>query len=255
MVYNSNYCSIEDAWGNITVDKKKKKKSSNKDPICELYNMSANASYDDLDLVHASNSMEFEKYNKSRYQKDRQASREKKKYVQIDASDDKDFVPLYEQKVSDDIDLEHQFMSSLTNAQCSKSKIRMPDFESHFNPVVKSGTGMESDTEDAYSDNEEYEPSDYKEFKHILNKKQSPSPSPSPHNIDEFDTSHENVGKKKDLPDKAVNEDFYEDDYFASKRSRKGNMAYLDLILYVVSGIILIFVMEQFVKIGLLLQQ
>jgi hypothetical protein len=36
--------------------------------------------------------------------------------------------------------------------------------------------------------------------------------------------------------------------------SNTSNVAFIDLLLYVISGVILIFVMEQFVKIGLLLQ-
>lgn len=243
MVYNNNYCSIEDAWGNLTgplpsKDKKKKKKS--RDPICELYDMSANASYNDLDLVNASNSFEFEKYNKSRYQRDRQASREKSKFVQIDATADDDHVPLYEQNVSDDMDLEKQFATSLKNAQCSKSKIKMPDFESHFNPLTE-----EEHHDDAASDVESEE--DYKEFKHILTKKKKDVVS------DDEEEEH-----SAPPPRKSINEAFAEDSYYGvpmNKRDHGNNLAYLDLLLYIVSGIILIFVMEQFVKIGIMLQQ
>jgi hypothetical protein len=43
----------------------------------------------------------------------------------------------------------------------------------------------------------------------------------------------------------------YDDDYSDSSNKK---FAFIDLLLYIVSGIILIFVMEQFVRIGLLLQ-
>lgn len=50
------------------------------------------------------------------------------------------------------------------------------------------------------------------------------------------------------LPSRYFNDD---DD---EPESNTSNVAFIDLLLYVISGIILIFVMEQFVKIGLLLQ-
>lgn len=45
-----------------------------------------------------------------------------------------------------------------------------------------------------------------------------------------------------------------EDDDDDLNTSTTSNFAFIDLLLYIVSGIILIFVMEQFVRIGLLLQ-
>lgn len=244
MVYNNNYCSIEDAWGNLTgpVPKEKKKKKANKDPICELYDMSTNASYDELEMVRAANSLEFDHYNKARYQKDRQASREKPKYLQIDISPDEDHVPLYEQNMSDDMNLEKQFASSVQNAQCSKngSKVKLPDLESHFNPL----------TSDPHDDDASESEADYKEFKNILQKKKEEDPE---RNNDE---EEEVPASRNGMPTRAVNESFYEDGFYGTANKRKpSNMAILDLLLYIVSGMILIFVMEQFVKIGLMLQQ
>lgn len=243
MVYSNNYCSIEDAWGNLTgpLSKDKKKKKKVRDPICELYDMSANASYDELEVVNAANSIEFDKYNKSKYQRDRQAAREKPKYLQIDASSYDDHVPLYEQKVTDDMDLDKQFASSATNAQCSKSKIRMPDFESHFNPLTAEP-----------NDDDEESVADFKEFKHILNKKKQ-------EDFSEGEEEEEAAPPKGAEKKRMVSESFTDDDYYGvpmrNSNAPQSNMAYLDLILYIVSGMILIFVMEQFVKIGLMLQQ
>jgi hypothetical protein len=58
---------------------------------------------------------------------------------------------------------------------------------------------------------------------------------------------------RRELPrghKKESSSNYYDEDLEESKPS----FAFIDLLLYIVSGIILIFVMEQFVKIGLLLQ-
>lgn len=47
---------------------------------------------------------------------------------------------------------------------------------------------------------------------------------------------------------------YNDDDEEESDLSSPSGFAFIDLLLYIISGIILIFVMEQFVKIGLLLQ-
>lgn len=47
---------------------------------------------------------------------------------------------------------------------------------------------------------------------------------------------------------------YLEDDDDNETSNEPTNFAFIDLLLYIVSGIILIFIMEQFVKIGLLLQ-
>jgi len=47
---------------------------------------------------------------------------------------------------------------------------------------------------------------------------------------------------------------YEDDDEDLSSSSPTNGFAFIDLLLYIISGIILIFVMEQFVKIGLLLQ-
>lgn len=253
MVYSNNYCSIEDAWGNLTGKVEKKKKKRMKDPICELYDMSSNGAYDDLDLVQAAN-MGYDRYNKSKYQKDRQAGREREKFVHIDATDARNHVPLYEQGTkNDDIDLDKQFYSSMAEAQCSRSNIKLPDLESHFDPI----TSNQEEEEDEEDD-------DYKEFQKILKKKHhdddgeteadddsnehprnllAPAPGPAPMRM-----------RNRHLRDRDfdINENFL--DSLPVRNSSSSHSPYLDLMLYIVSGIILIFVMEQFVKIGVMLQ-
>lgn len=259
MSYNSNYCSIEDAWGSLTdlhtrTEKKRRKKT--KEPICNFYN--SNTNYDDLEMIRNVN--DSDRYTKSRYQKHQQSKREKnKKYVMIDATDP-DFVPLYERNQPADTTLDKQFYNAMEGAQCSRTSLRLPDFESHFNPL----------TDNTINEDEE-EQDDYKQFKHLLEKKGiqednneneysdddeynsdvkprsllspsfnetlSPSYAPSSFNINKMDRSN----------DDPLMEDFVNE--------KSENSKYLDIILYMISGVILIFVMEQFVKIGLLLQQ
>jgi hypothetical protein len=244
MVYNNNYCSIEDAWGSLVTPQKpeKKKKKKVRDPICELYDMSTSGNYNDLDIIRASNTMGYDRYNKSKYQKDRQAGRERDKYVSIDASSFDDHTPLYEQKASDDMSLEKQFESSAYGAQCSKSKIRMPDFESHFNPLSRSD-------EDEVVDREvEESEADYNEFKDLLKKKMHDSENDE--DDEDYEVQHEKL--QNSLKQKNnIEEQFIDDNLYNNRRQ---SMAYLDIILYIVSGIILIFLMEQFVKIGIILQ-
>lgn len=253
MVYNNNYCSIEDAWGSLVMppsskpDKKKKKKV--RDPICELYDMSTSGNYNELDMIRATNVMGYDRYNKSKYQKDRQGGREKEKYVSIDASSFDDHVPLYEQKPSDDISLEKQFESAAYGAQCSKSKIRMPDLESHFNPLTR------SDEDEVVENEVEESEADYNEFKNLLKKKMTTTesdhaPGDMPADEETERPSRENDYERNNI--RKIEEQFINDSY--GRRSRPSNMAFLDIILYIVSGMILIFLMEQFVKIGLLLQ-
>lgn len=71
---------------------------------------------------------------------------------------------------------------------------------------------------------------------------------------DDDDVQVEEEPKMKNQP----KEQFYSSRYYNDDNEEPENttthFAFIDLLLYVISGIILIFVMEQFVKIGLLLQ-
>lgn len=249
MVYNNNYCSIEDAWGNLSdpvPSKDRKKKKKVRDPICDLYEMSTSGNYNELDIVKASN--DFEKYNKSKYQRDRQAGRERKKYVAIDASMfDDEPTPLYEQKVSDDVNIDKQFHSAMYSAQCSKSKIKMPDLESHFNPI----------TRPAMDDADDESEADFQEFKSILDKKmsaESPATQRPLQTVEDFSDDEDVPPPPNRRQQKPVLEEQFVDEDIFVRKSPKSTMPFMDLMLYIVSGVILIFVMEQFVKIGIVLQ-
>jgi len=70
------------------------------------------------------------------------------------------------------------------------------------------------------------------------------SPSPPPRISHPNHSNHSNHSNHPNHP----NHTNYDEEEYAPK------FAFIDLLLYIVSGIILIFVMEQFVKIGMLLQ-
>lgn len=270
MGFNNSYCSIQDAWGSLVEPPSKKDKrrvKRSKDPICELYNMSSGKNYDELEMIRASNSDPYGRYNKTRFQKDRQVLRERPKYVTIDAREDKDEIPLYKRKVSDDMSLDSQFNTAITNAQCSQARIRLPELESHFDTLTDN-----QDNESCAGDSDTE--SDYIEFKNLLKRKQcAPAPAPSmalapetaPSGYEDFEAPYDEPSPLEDIepntrrpPKRITNplndidiEESFTDDFYSSKKTNNG---YLDLILYIVSGIILIFILEQFVKIGLLLQ-
>lgn len=85
------------------------------------------------------------------------------------------------------------------------------------------------------------------------------------YDVSDFDDTIEQEKQLESLPeDKYINKQsskekffpsrYYHDDDNEEPENSNNNFAFIDLLLYVISGIILIFVMEQFVKIGLLLQ-
>ena len=77
-VFNTGYATIEEAWGDIT---KKKKKKSQQDPICDLYEMKGNSSaYSETDLVNYA----YDKTKSQRPVKDRPV----KKHVEYDYDQD-----------------------------------------------------------------------------------------------------------------------------------------------------------------------
>jgi hypothetical protein len=79
--------------------------------------------------------------------------------------------------------------------------------------------------------------------------------APAPRNISEAGYtptySHQQTQLRKKYQYAPIDDDDYVEEY---EDTKSGGFAFIDLLLYIVSGIILIFVMEQFVKIGILLQ-
>ena len=70
-VFNTGYCTIDEAWGDLTSKTKKdpaRRRKPPTDPICELYEAKANSSYNETDLVRFANDY-YDKMDKSKYQR------------------------------------------------------------------------------------------------------------------------------------------------------------------------------------------
>ena len=239
MVHNPGYSSIEDAWGSLNPITQKKKKKKTKDVVCDLYELGQNnGNYDELEMVRAAN------YNKSRYQRDRAASREGAKYVNINAADmheaGDELAPVFDK----DSIIETQFMTAAHEAQCSSKPTPLPEFKSHFTDDYESlFKPLISNDEDDEDTNE------YQEFKNILEKRVGPAPAPAP--PARSSTNIVSAGGYEKPGDRM----YFEEEFMDLRPSSKSiETGILDILLYIVSGIILIFMMEQFVKIGIMMQ-
>ena len=236
MVHNPGYSSIEDAWGTLNPMLHKKKKKKSKDVLCDLYELGhTNGNYDELDMIRAAN------YDKSRFQRDRAASRESAKHVNIDKSDMRsvqdDLAPIYDKGSL----IENDFMTAMHESQCSNRTTPLPEFKSHFSNEYDSFfKPLTTNDEDA---DEQPDP-EYQEFKDILNKR-APAPAPAPREPEIVSAGgYEKPGNKM----------YFEEEFYEPVSKSSTATGFLDVILYIVSGIILIFMMEQFVKIGRMLQ-
>lgn len=209
-VTSTNYCSIDEAWGDLTGGKKKdnkRRKQPVQDPICDLYESRANTSaYSaENDLVRFANDY----YNRSSNGQENNIRETTPKTVKINAAES---------------------MYDLSSNNANKSVFEK-QFEMKLPPMYDVKEEAEADEE------EEVMPPMPK----VDMRRQQPMPSTTPqidtyNNFDNYDESS---------------------NYQEMKRhhyTRYSNLQILDLILYVVSGIILIFLLEQFVKIGIHLQ-
>jgi len=67
-VSNTAYCSIDEAWGDLSNKPRNKKKKSPQDPMCDLYDAKINSNYSDTDLVRFANEY-YDSFDKSKYQR------------------------------------------------------------------------------------------------------------------------------------------------------------------------------------------
>lgn len=210
-----NYATIEEAWGDLSG--RRKKKSKTQDPICDLYEQKVNTSaYSQLDLVNNSN----DQFEKSKYQRNMDEDREsivknviineQKQYYDISDQESKS---LFEKQ----FDIKHP---DLFSEECEAP-------QKPARPVYKPRQSAPHPTRTypvVYPENynrnarENYDDGDSDDVEEYIYKRQP----------------------------------YYEqylDDYGYTKKT-KSNLVYVDLILYLISGIILIFLLEQFVQIG-----
>lgn len=203
-VLNTEYSTIEEAWGepylSPSLQKKKRKKSNeHQDPICELYAM-GNNHYQDSDIVSYANQY-FEKHDKPRYQKPMMLQREKENPRRVEIHNGNAYA--YGAPYSDD------------------------------EPVAP--------------------PSSYDEGEEKTIVSEATPPSQSVYVQEQTQQELSDFYNRNERPRRNVIHDTHE--YYVSeedpdyyKKDTAFNM--MDVILYILSGIILIFMMEQFVKIG-----
>lgn len=185
-VIATSYSSIDEVWADSYLSpqlqkpkKNKSLKAVQKDPLCDLYEMGNNTTYDDTDLVSFANKY-FEKHQKIKHQKPRMQTRDvQPRVVDVDIPDE---LPFNE------------------SAPVREPPPRTPELQQ------ERFDADDSESEDNYN----YRPSK-----------------------------------------SATKETFHEDDMFGRKNTTFNQM---DLVLYIISGIILIFMMDQFVKIGQLMK-
>ena len=218
-VTSANYSSIEEVWGEQFPAASKSKKEKRKkipDPICELYEMGNNNGYTENDLITYANNY-FERQDKGK-NRDYQRSMN-------------DLVTVFDNTPS----------SNTPQASVYREN------PSRYVDVNAHNTYYDT-TED---DEDTHQIQQYKD----ATSRKNVSIAPAPMNISETGYtptySRQPTQAHKKYQYSQVNDDDYVEEY---EDNKTGSFAFIDLLLYIVSGIILIFVMEQFVKIGMLLQ-
>ena len=189
-VFNTNYSSIDEAFGYLNPElqqsAKKSKKKIQKDPLCELYNQRNQNPYTDTDLVMYANQY---RYNKNEFQNQDVSERESPtKY--IDVSD---------QDIKQEIEKNYDFQPSRINQDIDLHQENNPRIREETYPRIRS-----------------------ENYNRVYSER-----------INDEEAMLKALTKK----------------YTGTSESSK-NINYIDLVLYIISGIILIFILEQFIKIG-----
>lgn len=274
-VLNTSYCTIEEAWGDLTGKSKKdssKKKRYQQDPICDLYERKANAPpYTETDLVKFAN--EF--YDKSRYQRTMKTQPTSQESVEREPSP-KNLVIQQERSkydISNDTLFEKQFELNLppmydggecpnipssvsSNVTSEEGRIENKTLAENISSVFKTFVKPEEDVYigkdtrmPVYNENTNYNIYNTRDVAHEEYQHYPPY------------TAQENYntrGEYRDIGNEyrpSSNFKYFDDTrQFQKLKKKHSNIEILDIILYIVSGIILIFLMEQFVRIGINMQ-
>lgn len=227
--FNTGYSSIEEAWGepylSPNLQKKKKKKSMdqqiNEDPICELYAM-GNNHYQDSDIVNFANQY-YDKHDKPKFQKPMMEKREPQNPKTVDIRDGS----VYAYGAPYDQDVQKQVREDAVRRMApmpQQTRTYEDDAQIQYNTrdYVDMREEMRNDTGDD-------EPSD------IVYEERPTKPSSK---------------ITKTLRD---TQEFYMSEEDPEYFRKDSAFMWMDMMLYIISGIILIFMMEQFVKVGMLL--
>lgn len=230
----SGYASLMEAWGTSDLSEKIKKDGRKKkqvqDAVCDLLNTTS--SYDDTDLVKFANSY----YDKTGFQRTMKNLQSTYEETQRQLSP-KQVIINDENIQTENALFESQFENNLPILY-DKPKQKKNQFSTDSENISNNGcnTGNEtlnSETLNNDSDNDNDNDNDF--YEENLEKY---------YNINKFKRNNK---KHRNYRDNSL-------EYFENYSKYNSNLNILDLILYVISGIILIFLMEQFVKIGINLQ-
>jgi len=266
-VFNTGYATIDEAWGDISGKKKKKKVTQ--DPVCDLYEMKGNSSsYSETDLVNYN-------YDKSRYQRTYKDTPESKTIATDDSygygssggANSGTMVPtsLFEKQFevrhpqSFEMECPTDYMVKQTKNKLydetddnytPEPRQRGPYQGAHQGPPREVSQASQSATQSAtqfkeqfYNDDEMNYLRDDQPVRSDLNPKARYSKQESRY-----------IEEKED--DSSDEDEYYErkNNKTERKNKNKTSLVYLDIILYILSGIILIFLLEQFVRIGINMQ-
>lgn len=253
-VMNTGYATIEEAWGDMSGRRKKKKTSQ--DPICDLYETKGSSSaYTETDLVNYA----YDKNRTQRTYNDRQET--KKVVVHHDAE-------VYEAKQLPNSLFEKQFdIRHPGNFEMDDPK----DYMIRSCPSSSSRShAREDDGDYAYDDEDAKRRAalevSARERDPVVEETRARAPrgEREPARRETYysnDTDDEYEPPRRRRAERVFQEDDSSDvehEYkaYARKYSEKSRskFVYLDMILYVLSGIILIFLLEQFVRIGINMQ-
>ena len=228
-VFPTSYCTIDEAWGDLRA-KKSSKRVKQQDPVCELYNN------DDVELVKFAN----EYYDKTRYQRNSKAQQHTFEEHEREAPTrnvhiKKNLPSKYVAKDQNCTLFEKQFEMKLPPMH---EELMEEDFE-------VSGVGEESDSRDL------------RDSRDSRDLRDSRDPRDS-RDLRDYSGVSEETRRRERYIDEERDEDYnYKSPFVTGEeviRKSYSNLHILDVILYVVSGIILIFLLEQFVRIGMNLQ-
>lgn len=267
-VINTNYCTIDEAWGGGDMaNKKEKRKKTNVDPICDLYNnkkMQQN-NYTDTDLARFAN----EYYDKNRYQ--RNTSPPKDTYEEI-----------VREKTPKRVTIKPEQTYYKSQPNTNNSSLFEKQFEIKLPPLYDSIDGEcpeisktimnELPTDNVTNDEitrfvtraeEDNNGNDFNEdeliqqYKRTVQEAHIPEPEHEKivfqRNVRNILTDDEDERIVQEKPRKTINPYFmHELDLIKETTS---TFQFFDIILYIISGIILIFLLEQFVKIGINMQR
>lgn len=241
--FNYGYAPLNEVWGDMSGKKKKKSKSPPQDPICDLYEMKGNSSaYSETELVN----YVYDKARNQRTYNDKQPR--SGSVVVVDQEEVYDSKPLPKSLFESQFDIKHPGNFDMEDPKeymvraCSASRDDEGEYFEDEAPKKKvynrqwEQPAYDSDIEDerpkrvakeSFYEEEEERPAPRKTYTKQERRRY----------IDETDDEYVSgpVPKNK-------------------QKQSKPRYVYLDILLYVLSGIILIFLMEQFVRIGINMQ-